>query len=96
MQRLPAEPRVRRRGLAVAALTGFVAISLPVAAAMAQSRNIVNSWDVDPNYHMNFMSNPCSLGYWNQNLTCAPGGYENGYNYGYPGYPGSPAYGYPW
>ena len=97
MQKFQTKRRVRPLGAAVVALISLLGLSFPVASAVAQSRNTVNSWDVDPNYHMNFMSNPCSLGYWNQNLTCAPYGYGVP-PYGYYGYYGNPyfAHGYPW
>lgn len=81
---------------AIAALCAALGVMLPAASALAQSKNVVNSWDVDPNYHMNFLSNPCSLGYWNQDLNCGQYGYGYPY-YGYYGYYGYayPGYGYP-
>ena len=91
--------RSRRRpvwylGPAGVALLGFVGISLPAAPAAAQSKNVVNCFDVDPIYHMNLLSDPECLGYWNQGLvgpTPAYPYYGYGNGYGYSGYP----YAYP-
>ncbi|HEX5454751.1 MAG TPA: hypothetical protein VFX06_13250 [Stellaceae bacterium] len=84
--------RSRRRpvwylGPAAVALLGFAGVALPAAPAAAQSKNVVNCFDVEPNYHSNLLSDPECLGYWNQGLVRPAYDYPYyGYGYGYYGY----------
>jgi hypothetical protein len=90
MNKFQTKRRVWHPGSAAILLLGLLGVSLPLASASAQSKNVVNCFDVDPIYHMNLLSNPECLGYWNQGLvgpTQAYPYYGDGYGYGYSGYP---------
>lgn len=88
-----------RRFIPIAvAVVGLMGASVPFTAALAQSKNRVNCYDVDPIYHMNLITNPTCEGYWNHGLVNPyydPAHPYAGYGNGYPYYGYAHPY-YPW